>query len=199
MHINGTQSPGICYLYYKEITYFLCVIHPTTIGYRQPPTKPTEKNNPRHSRETFPLTTMEHRIGEPDYGCPSFFQVMGGFLLTFLIIIALLSVHALGSWTWYLTPKVARAVYGYIAHCISTLCFVLHKIERILFVYSCSSTIALRFTTGLSLLACRLLMSFVYISTGLIVTVIIVVNAMRAARDLRNAWTERYGKADKTE
>jgi biotin transporter BioY len=142
---------------------------------------------------------MEHRIGEPDYGLPSFFQTMGGFLLSFLYVVVLLSVHALGSWTWYLTPIVARAVCGYIAHCISTLFFVLHEIHRILFVYSCSSTLALRLASGLSLLACRLLMSFVYVTTGLIVIVIVVVNAVRAVRDLRNAWTDRYGKAEKTE
>jgi hypothetical protein len=136
---------------------------------------------------------------EPDYGCPTFFQLMGGFLLTFLIIVVLLSIHALGSWTWYLTPIVVRAVCGYIAHCIFTLCSVLHKIERVLFVYSCYSTFTLRFATGLSLLACRLLVSFVYISTGLIVIVIIVANAMRAAHSLRIVWTERYGRAEKTE
>jgi hypothetical protein len=157
---------------------------------------------------------MEHPIGEPDYGCPTFFQLMGGFLLTFLIIVVLLSIHALGSWTWYLTPIVVRAlgswiwyltpivvraVWGYIAHCILTLCSVLHKTERVLFVYSCYSTFMLQFATGLPLLLCRLLVSFVYISTGLIVIVIIVTNAMLAVRSLCIIWTEHYGKAEKTE
>jgi hypothetical protein len=136
---------------------------------------------------------------EPDYGCPTFFQLMGGFLLTFLVIVALLSIHALGSWTWYLAPIAVRAVCGYIVHCILTLCSVLHKTERVLFVYSCYSTFTLRFATGLPLLACRLLVSFVYISTGLIVIVIIVTNAMLAVRSLCIIWTERYGKAEKME
>jgi hypothetical protein len=141
---------------------------------------------------------MEHPIGEPDYGCPTFFQLMGGYLLVFLIIVVLLSIHALGSWIWYLTPIVVRAVWGYIAHCILTLCSVLHKTERVLFIYSCYSTSMLRFATALPLLACRLLVSFVYISTGLIVIVIIVFNAMLAVRSLRIIWTERYGKVEKT-
>jgi hypothetical protein len=196
----------------KLLTSFVSS-HPRTIGYHQPPTKPTEKNNPRHSTETFPLPTMEHPIGEPDYGCPTFFQLMGGFLLTFLIIVVLLSIHALGSWTWYLTPIVVRAIGSWIwyltpivvravcrciAHCISTLCSVLHKTERVLFVTSYYSTFMLQFATGLPLLLCRLLVTFVYISTGLIVIVIVVYNAILAVRCLRLIWTERYGKAEKT-
>jgi hypothetical protein len=156
---------------------------------------------------------MEHPIGEPDYGCPTFFQLMGGFLLTFLIIVVLLSIHALGSWTWYLTPIVVRAIGSWIwyltpivvravcrciAHCISTLCSVLHKTERVLFVTSYYSTFMLQFATGLPLLLCRLLVTFVYISTGLIVIVIVVYNAILAVRCLRLIWTERYGKAEKT-
>jgi hypothetical protein len=151
---------------------------------------------------------------EPDYGCPTFFQLMGGYLLVFLIIVVLLSIHALGSWIWYLTPIVVHALASwtwcltpivvrdicrYIAHCILTLCSVLHKTERVLFVYSCYSTFTLRFVTGFPLLVCRLLVSFVYISTGLIVIVIIVFNAILAVRSLRIIWTERYGKAEKIE
>jgi hypothetical protein len=130
---------------------------------------------------------------------PGPLYMIGYLLMSSLFLSAFIFVFFFFTWFLSALPVIDYPARVLIARWISELISILRKIERILFAYSCTATIRIYDVTGISLLACRLLATFVFIVGGLAVIVITVILSVRAVRAVQKAWSERYWKAAKTE